>query len=509
MEKTLVMLASVDERKILELFLDNAELRRQRVLFNRFFGNPIWWVAPAPNGRKNGDLDVHPKCRDIWSDPRLAAWGCKREVLSKLHSKWKDPSAFRVDCRHGLATYCIPLDVGQKRVGILGMTHIRPAILKQAPLELFNSVIRALVLNVVRDYELTRLSESIRPRAIALSTVHTVHRIINSTLNLDELVNRLAHLTAQVLRAERCSIFLFDPARAPRPLIEKAKAGYPARLSKVRRALKPGEGAEGRVFSTAKNIIRKGMICVPLIDEDVIGVISLTGKKEGGSFDNFDHEILMTLSEEAVIAIKNAQLYEEQKRVTLGAIHSLAAILGARFAHTHKLPTETVLKIALAVADELKLSEEEKQAVHYATLLKDAGKIGLPDEIFHKPTKLTGEEYQLMRQHPVKGAMMIQSFESLKPVAPIILYSHEHHDGSGYPHGLKGNEIPMGSKILAVVNAFDALIAGRPYKARSTLKEALAELKRHKGTQFDPHVVDAFERMIARPAIAKLLGELP
>ena len=168
-----------------------------------------------------------------------------------------------------------------------------------------------------------------------------------------------------------------------------------------------------------------------------------------------------------------------------------------------------MLKIALAVADELKLSEEEKQAVHYATLLKDAGKIGLPDEIFHKPAKLTGEEYQLMRQHPVKGAMMIQSFESLKPVAPIILYSHEHHDGSGYPHGLKGNEIPTGSKILAVVNAFDALIAGRPYKARSTLKEALAELKRHKGTQFDPQVVDAFERMIARPAIAKLLGELP
>jgi hypothetical protein len=499
------VIVSLDEKEVLQSFLDYPELRRQRILFNPSFGNPLWFVAVRSNG-KASDLRIHPQCAGIWSDPRLESWACRREVLRKIAAHFKEPTPFSVRCRHGLASTCIPLDVGSKRAGVLCLAHIRPALLKSRALELLTSTIRNLLSNVVTQAELRRLYDSVRPRAIALSTVHTVHRIINSTLNLDELVDRLAHLTAQVLRAERCSIFLNDPARAPRSLVERARAGFP-KASRPR-SLRAGEGNEGRVFATAKNILRKNTVVVPLIDEDVIGVISLSHKREGLAFDNFDHEILTTLAEEAVIAIKNAQLYEEQKRVTLGAIQSLAAVLGARFAHTRKLPQDTMLKIALGMGDELKLSEEEKQAIHYAALLKDAGKIGLPDEILRKPTKLTGEEYQLMRQHPVKGALIVQSFESLKPVAPIILYAHEHYDGSGYPHGLKGEEIPVGARILAVVNAFDALVAGRPYKTRATLKEALEELKSHKGTQFDPRMIEAFEAVIAKPAIHRLLSGL-
>lgn len=507
MDSSSITLTSIDDQKLLELFLDNAELRKQRIFFSRFLGNPMWWVACRTNGKKSAPAILHPKCTTIWADPRLDDWKCKKEILLKIRSKYREPSAFQIECRkHRLVTYCIPLDVEGRRIGILGMSHLRPSLVRKAPLDLLNSMIRTLLVNTIRDYEFKRLSESVRPRAIALSTVHTVHRIINSTLNLGELVDRLAHLTAQVLRAKRCSIFLAELAQSPKLLIEKAKAGYPLKLAKRWRTIKAGERTEGRVFSSAKSVVRKNSICVPLIDEEVIGVISLSGKKDGHTFDAFDLEILTTLSEEAVIAINNAQLYEEQKKVTLGAIHSMAEILGARFAHTRKLPTETFLKIALSIAGQLKLSAEEQQAVHYAALLKDAGKIGMPDEILKKPTKLTGEEYMLMRQHPVKGAMIVQSFENLKPVAPIILYSHEHYDGSGYPHGLKGAEIPMGARILGVVNAFDALIAGRPYKTRATLMEAIQELKHHKGTQFDPRVVDALEHVTSKPPLSKLLG---
>ncbi len=505
--ETPLAITTLDEKKILEFLLDNPELRRQRILFNRFLFNPIWWIAYKPNGKQ--EAKIHPKCAQIWSDPRLESLSCKRSLLAKIAARHKELSPFVLHCKHGLSTLCVPLDVGGKKVGVVCMAHLRPAVVKKAPVELLVSVLKTLLVTASRDFELRRLSESVRPRAIALSTVHTVHRIINSTLNLDELVNRLAHLTAQVLRAKTCAIFLVNNAsgktKASRTLVERARAGAP-KSAKLRVLKHSAEALENRVFHTARNVIRRNVICVPLIDEDVIGVIALTDKKEGGKFDAFDQEILTTLAEEAVIAIKNAQLYEEQKRVTLGAIQSLAAILGARFAHTRKLSADSLLKITLAIAEELHLSEEEKQAVHYATLLKDAGKIGLPDEIFQKPTKLTGEEYRLVKQHPVKGAMIIQSFESLKPVAPIILYSHEHYDGSGYPQGLKGHEIPMGGRILAVVNAFDALIAGRPYKTRATLKEALEELKRHRSTQFDPKVVDAMVLVMARPAIVKLLA---
>jgi len=501
-----IILTPPDERKILELFLDHPELRRQRILFNRFWPNSIWWVAHKPNGKL--EAKIHPKCVQIWSDPRLESLSCKRRLLSKIASRLKEASPYNLNCTHGMPTFCMPLDVNGKKIGVLCVAHIRPGLIKKAPTDLFVSVISTIVSAAAREFELRRLTESIRPRAIALSTVHTVHRIINSTLNLDELVNRLAHLTAQVLRARTCAIFLLNTNANTKyngSLVERARAPKATKM----RVMKPsGDSLESRVFHTAKNVIRRNVICVPLIGEEVIGVISLTDKKENGRFDAFDQEILTTLAEEAVIAIKNAQLYEEQKRVTLGAIQSLAAILGARFAHTRKLSSDLLLKITLAVTEELHLSEEEKQAVHYATLLKDAGKIGLPDEIFQKPTKLTGQEYQLVRQHPVKGAMIVQSFESLKPVAPIILYSHEHYDGSGYPQGLKGHAIPIGGRILGVVNAFDALIAGRPYKTRATLKEAVEELRRHRGSQFDPKVVDAFVVVLSKPVIARLLADV-
>ncbi len=504
---TPILFSSEDEKELLERFLVHPDLRRIRVAMNRLWPNPIWWCAVRKNGA-SPRLVPHGRSMEMWFDPRYNGLSCRGELLGQMIARRKELSPFHIQCRkHRLLTYCVPITLNSRRLGVLAMSHLKPVSLRRVPLELLNSHLRLLFESICKECELKRVSDGIRPRAIALSTVHTVHRIINSTLNLDELATRLAHLTAQVLRAKACAIFLATGAAAPKKrLVEKARMGHWPRLPKGKRVLRPGEGMEGRVFLTARHVVRRNVICVPLIDEDVIGVITLIEKKDGGGFNRFDIEILTTLAEEAVVAIKNAQLYEEQKKVTLGSIQSLAAILGARFAHTRKLSPETLLKITLAIADHIELSEEEKQAVHYATLLKDAGKIGLPDEIFQKPTKLTGEEYRLVRQHPVKGAMIIQSFESLKPVAPVILYSHEHFDGSGYPRGLKGSQIPIGARILAVVNAFDALVAGRPYKTRATLKEALEELKRHKGTQFDPRIVDALEAVIARPALAKILA---
>ena len=213
----------------------------------------------------------------------------------------------------------------------------------------------------------------------------------------------------------------------------------------------------------------------------------------------------MTLAEEAVVAIRNAELYDEQKKVTLETIQSLTTILGTRFAPHRRIKPKTLLAITLTMAEHLRLSEDERQAIHHATLLKDASKIGLPDEILKKSAKLTGAAYKLVREHPVHGARMIQSFKSLKPVAPILLSLHENFDGSGYPYGLKGEAIPKGARVLAVVNAFDALIAGRPYKRGTTIQEAFEELRRNRGSQFDPHVVDVFQRVVESPRIMRLL----
>jgi len=129
--------------------------------------------------------------------------------------------------------------------------------------------------------------------------------------------------------------------------------------------------------------------------------------------------------------------------------------------------------------------------------LHDIGKIGVPDEILNKPGPLTEEEWTVMKKHPVIGAEIVAPVKYLTPVAPIILSHHEKHDGSGYPSGLKGKEIPLGSRIVSVVDAYVAIRDKRVYSDSHSHDEAITEIRRCNGTQFDPEVVDVFCRTIS------------
>ena len=487
-------------------------LKKLRVLFDPHLGRPIWWVVYRLNlssGSFRMNLEDSYK---VWGDPRIKSISFAFHLLKILAKKTKETRPFAFMLPGGLAGYCAPLLAGDRLIGFLGFASVKGGA-RRGVASILSDHIQLILDACAKSEELNRLSATIRPRAIALSTVHTVHRIINSTLNLDELVSRLAHLTAQVLRVNRCMIYLVNkpvspvhghlaPRNTRLSLVRKALVGYP-KGKRPRTQAVWGKGLEGRVAKTAEIVFRKKLICIPLIDEDVIGVLTVSTKKDKKGFTYFDQEILTTLAEEAVIAIKNAQLYEEQRKVTLGTIQSLAVILGTRVPTT--MSPEIFLRMVLRVGQELRLNEEEMQALHYATLLKDTARIGIPDEILKKPTKLTGEEYRLLRDHPIKGAKIVQSFESLKPVAPIILYSREKYDGTGYPEGLKGDRIPVGARILAVINAFEAILFGRPYRDQSSLTEALDELRRNSGTQFDPKIVDVFIRIVEKEGFYKFL----
>lgn len=485
----------VNDRDIYNRFVSHEHLRKLRVSFDFLLGHPVWWVSYKPNGSHRLLKQSIQASYEIWHDPRVKKFSAAESIYTRLKKRGKDHLPFLFQHAHEEAHFCIPLVAKGRLVGFLGLSGIKKET-RQEILNLLASNIQLVLDNCAKKEELDRLSATIRPRAIALSTVHTVHRIINSTLNLNELISRLAHLTAQVLRANCCSIYLVEK----KTLLCKASVGH-CRGAAMPPPIQCGSGLEGGVMKTAQTLLRKTFICAPLIDEDVIGVVKVCGKKEKKPFTPFDLEILTTLAEEAVIAVKNAQLYEEQKKVTLGTIQSLAVILGTRIPNARS--PEIFLRLALKMAEEMKLTEEESQALHYATLLKDTAKIGIPDQILKKPAKLTGEEYRILREHPIKGAKIVQSFESLKPVVPIILYSREKYDGTGYPKGLKGDKIPMGARILSVINAFEAIITGRPYRDRSSVRDAVAEILRNSGTQFDPKVVDAFVKVLKKESFYK------
>ncbi len=155
-----------------------------------------------------------------------------------------------------------------------------------------------------------------------------------------------------------------------------------------------------------------------------------------------------------------------------------------------------VARYAAAVAEEMGWQGTELALLRMAAMLHDVGKVGIPDSILRKAGSLTEEEFDQMRLAPVAGAELVGRVEGLGPIVPWIYHAHEHMDGSGYPEGLRGDVIPLASRIIAVADAFDAMTTNRPYRGALSREDALAELHRCSGTQFDPQCVEALERSI-------------
>jgi HD-GYP domain-containing protein (c-di-GMP phosphodiesterase class II) len=219
-----------------------------------------------------------------------------------------------------------------------------------------------------------------------------------------------------------------------------------------------------------------------------------------------DLEILQSLSEQAVVAIKNAQLFEETEKLTHGSIQTINELLELHYGGERgQLPLFG--KIVMEVGKDLQLNGRELTDLQRAILLLDAGQLTFLEKIWDKKTKLTKREFEQIKRIPMRGATLLKSISSLKPVIPIILHHRERFDGKGYPRGLKGEEIPIGARIVAVVDSFLAMVSHRFYRRRLTVDEALKEVQANSGSQFDPKVVESFLKVVRRKEIYDLAVE--
>jgi len=206
------------------------------------------------------------------------------------------------------------------------------------------------------------------------------------------------------------------------------------------------------------------------------------------------------------VAVANPNAEEELARIARAngspaAVQALAAAIEARDRYTHR-HSEQVVRLATGVAMLLGLTAHAVERVGHGALLHDVGKLAIPHEILHKRGALDDEEWSVMAEHPVIGEGILRGLPQLAPLAPIVRHEHEHWDGSGYPDGLAGAQIPIGSRIILTCDAYCAMTTARPYRSALPEADAVAELRARAGTQFDPQIVDALLDLLGVSAAA-------
>jgi len=234
-----------------------------------------------------------------------------------------------------------------------------------------------------------------------------------------------------------------------------------------------------------------------------IGVINVTGH-EDGPFGADDLAELQFAAEAAAISLSSQVDHRYLVEANLATIRSLANAIEAKDPCTHG-HSMRVQVWATAVAKALGLAGDRLRALSYAAELHDIGKIAIPDDVLKAPRRLSEQEWTVVQQHPRRGLEMVRHLVFLESARTAILHHHERLDGAGYPEGLTGSAIPLEARILAVVDAYDAMTSARPYRPPLSHEQAAAELRRCIGTQFDPECVDAFLRLVGSEALLDLM----
>ncbi len=349
--------------------------------------------------------------------------------------------------------------------------------------------------------ERARLLEETRARADRLAALLELGAALRSARDPEEMYLVVLREVAARCRAPRAALALMAPGQAPAVV---------ARLGEA--APDPSGGSVLLPFADLKRPLlvsewplggeRGSTAVVPLATEQESVGLLLVGREAGEpSFTPRELELLHSMAQVAANAIRRAQLVYALEHAYVDVVLALARAMDARDTDTAN-HSERIAAWAERTARALGCPEEQVRQVRWAALLHDIGKVGVPDHILRKPGPLTEAEWEVIRRHPSIGEEILKPVAALREVAHIVRHHQERWDGTGYPDGLAGEDIPLGARIIAVVDSYGAITDHRPYRRARTHQEAVEELKRCAGSQFDPRVVEAFLQVLEEEVAA-------
>ncbi len=418
--------------------------------------------------------------------------------------------------RQAQSALFVPMLTNGKTIGLIQVLSYAPGRFRDTDAELLTLVANTAAVEI----ENTRLFQELEGNVQRLSALHAIDTAINSSNDLRLSLRVALEQTIHLLKVDAASVLLLNPVT----LDMEYAAGIGFRTAEISRVVpRLGGGLAGQAalkrtvirssnraaiascFSKSQYLELEGFeayIAVPLVSKGiVVGVLEIFHRAplepDPGWFEFFN-----VLAGQVALAVDNARMFERMENANLelalaydATIEGWSRALDLRDRETEG-HTQRVTELTLALARRAGIPEQQIPHIRRGALLHDIGKMGVPDEILRKSGTLTEEEWAIMRQHPRMAYELLSPIAYLRPALDIPYCHHEKWDGSGYPRGLKGEEIPMIARLFAIVDVYDALTSDRPYRPAWSPDQALAYIREQSGRHFDPRVVEIFFNLI-------------
>jgi putative nucleotidyltransferase with HDIG domain len=353
-----------------------------------------------------------------------------------------------------------------------------------------------------------------------LKTLHRVSEVLAGARDLQALAAAALETILEVTAADRAALVLRregsagpDPDVAASRLRSGANDTFTLSRTLVTDTIAKGvsifarDASADERFASGQSVIGQGIrsvMCVPLrTTDEILGALYVDSQSGPGRFSEEDLELLAAIGNHTGVALHRVRLLGEIERLLLDTVRAIAATIDAKDGYTHR-HSERVAALAARIAAEMGLGVDQQELAELSALLHDVGKIAVPDSILNKPGRLTPEEFDEMRKHPVHGARILANIQSplVSAVLPGVRYHHERWDGSGYPEGLSGDSIPLLGRLLGVADYLDALTSQRAYHEPKSIDDVVRLIAHGSGILFDPEIAAAVVRLHERGALS-------